>query len=59
MVWMVMWQAGGGDCIKETSEGRRPLGRARYIWKYIIKINLTEILWEVVTWINLSEDKDQ
>jgi len=56
---MVMWQAGGGDCIKETSEGRRPLGRARYIWKYIIKINLTEILWEVVTWINLSEDKDQ
>jgi hypothetical protein len=37
--------------IKETSEGRRPLGRAR---KDIVKLNLKEILREVLTWINLN-----
>jgi hypothetical protein len=61
MVWTEKWQAGGGgeDCIKGTSEGRTPFGRARCIWKAIIKINIKELLWEGVTWINLAEDKDQ
>ena len=49
----------GGTLHIETSEGRRPLGRARYLWKDIIKINLKEILWEGVTWINLADDKNQ
>jgi hypothetical protein len=57
---MEMWHAGGKEsCIKETYEGGRPLGRAMYIWKYIMKINLQEILREGVTLTNLVEDKDQ
>jgi hypothetical protein len=49
MVMIEMWHAGGGEerCIKETSEGGRPFGRTRYIWKDIIKINLKEILRDV------------
>jgi len=59
---MEMWQEGGKErFIKETSEGRRPLGRARYIyiWKDIFKISLRQILLEGVTLINLAEDKHQ
>jgi len=50
MVWMEMWHEGGKEkFIKETSDGGRPLGRIRYIWKDIIKINLKQILREDVT----------
>ena len=36
-----MWQAQRKErFIKEISEGGRPLGRIRYIWKDIIKINI-------------------
>jgi hypothetical protein len=52
-------RGGKEKCIKETSKGGRPLGRARYIWKDIIKINFKEMLREGVKWINLTEDKDQ
>jgi hypothetical protein len=32
---------------------------SKFIWKDIIILNLKEILREVVTWINLAEDKGQ
>jgi hypothetical protein len=39
-------------------EGKRPLGRSRGRWEDNIRMNLTEIGWEVVDWIHLTEDRD-
>jgi hypothetical protein len=40
-------------------EGNRPLGRPRRRWVYNIKINLREIGWDDVDWINMAHDKNQ
>jgi hypothetical protein len=40
-------------------EGKRPLGRPRYRWVHNNKIDLTEIGWEGMDWINLAQDRDQ
>jgi hypothetical protein len=39
-------------------EGTRPLGRIRHRWKYNITLNLKEIGWEGVKWIQLAQDRD-
>ena len=39
------------------SERRRQLRRPRRIWKNNIKINLTEIVSEILTVINLAQDR--
>jgi len=39
-------------------EGNRPLGRPRRRWEDNIKIDLKEISWEVVHWIDLVQDTD-
>jgi hypothetical protein len=39
-------------------EGRRPLGRPRRRWVDNIKIDLREIGWDGMDWINLTEDRD-
>jgi hypothetical protein len=36
-----------------------PLGRPTCRWEDNIKIDLKEIGWEDVEWINLSQDRDQ
>ena len=36
-------------------EGKRPLGRPRRRWEDNIKIDLQEVGWESVDWINLAE----
>jgi hypothetical protein len=41
------------------SEGRTPLGIPRRRWEYNIKIDLKEIGWGVMDWIDLAEDRDQ
>jgi hypothetical protein len=41
------------------SEGKRPLGRPRCRWVDNIKMNLTEIGWGVMDWIDLALDMDQ
>jgi hypothetical protein len=41
------------------SEVKIPLGRPRRRWKDNIRMNLREIVWEVVGWIHLSQDRDQ
>jgi hypothetical protein len=43
----------------ENPEGKRPLGRLRYRWVDNIKIDLREIEWGDVDWIDLAHDKDQ
>jgi hypothetical protein len=40
-------------------EGTRPLGRPRRRWVYNIKIDLREIGWNGMDWIDLAQDRDQ
>jgi hypothetical protein len=40
-------------------EGRRPLGRPRCRWVDNIKIDLREIVWDGVDWVDLAQDRDQ
>jgi hypothetical protein len=40
-------------------EGRRPLGRPRRMWVENIKMDLREIGWDGVDWIDRAQDRDQ
>jgi hypothetical protein len=40
-------------------EGKRPLGRPRRRWVDNIKMDLGEIGWDVVDWIDMAQDRDQ
>jgi hypothetical protein len=40
-------------------EGRRPLGRPRRRWEDNIKMNLREVGWGGVDWIDLAQDRDR
>jgi hypothetical protein len=40
-------------------EGKRPLGRPRCRWVGNIKMDLREIGWDGVDWIDLAQDRDE
>jgi hypothetical protein len=40
-------------------EGKRPLGRPRRTWVDNIKMDLREIGWGGMDWIDLAQDRDQ
>jgi hypothetical protein len=40
-------------------EGKRPLGRPRRRWVDNIKIDLREIVWDDMDWIDLTQDMDK
>jgi hypothetical protein len=40
-------------------EIKRPLGRTRYGWKDDIKMDLREIGWRGMDWIDPAQDRDQ
>jgi hypothetical protein len=40
-------------------EGRRPLGIPRRRWKDNIKMDLREVGWKGMDWINLAQDRDR
>jgi hypothetical protein len=40
-------------------EGKKPLGRPRCRWVDYIKIDLREIGWDGMDWIELAQDRDQ
>jgi hypothetical protein len=40
-------------------EGKRPLGRPRCRWVDNIKMDLREIGWDGVYWIDMAQDRDQ
>jgi hypothetical protein len=42
-----------------TPEGKRPLGITRRRWKDNIKMDLREIGWGDMDWIDLAQDRDQ
>jgi hypothetical protein len=43
----------------EKPEGKRPLGRPRRRWVDNIEMDLREIGWDGVDWIDLTQDRDQ
>jgi hypothetical protein len=40
-------------------EGKRPLGRPRCRWEDMVRMDLREIGWEDVEWVQLAQDKGQ
>jgi hypothetical protein len=38
-------------------EGRRPLGRPRHRWEDNIKMDLQEVGWGGMDWIDMAEDR--
>jgi hypothetical protein len=40
-------------------EGKRPLGRPRRRWVDDIKMDIREIGWDGMDWIELAQDRDQ
>jgi hypothetical protein len=40
-------------------EGRRPLGRPRRRWEDNIKMDLREVGWGGLDWINMAQDRDR
>jgi hypothetical protein len=40
-------------------EGKRPLGKTRRRWVENIKIDLRDIGWDGMDWIDLAQDRDQ
>jgi hypothetical protein len=40
-------------------EGKRPLGRPRRRWVDNIKVDLREIGWDGMDWIDLAQNRDQ
>jgi hypothetical protein len=41
------------------SEGKTPLGRPRRRWVENTKMDLREIEWDGVDWIDMAQDRDQ
>ena len=39
-------------------EGRRPLGKPRRRWEDNIKMDIQEVVCEVMDWIELTQDRD-
>jgi hypothetical protein len=40
-------------------EGRRPFGRPRRSWEDNIKMDLREVGWEGMEWIEVAQDRDR
>jgi len=40
-------------------EVKRPLGRLRCRWEDNIRMDVREVRWEGVYWMNLAQDRDQ
>jgi hypothetical protein len=40
-------------------QGKRPLRRPRLRWEDNIKMDLREIRWSAMDWIDLAQDRDQ
>jgi hypothetical protein len=43
----------------EKPEEKRPLGRSRRSWEILIRMDLREIGWCGMDWIDLAQDRDQ
>jgi hypothetical protein len=50
---------GANRALEDKHEGRRPLGRPRRRWEDNIKMDLREVGWGGINWINLAQDRDR
>jgi hypothetical protein len=57
-MWHV-WGRGAYRALVGKPEGRRPLGRPRRRWEDNIKMDLREVGWGDMDWINLAQDRDR
>jgi hypothetical protein len=53
------WERKVYRALVEKQEGKRPLGRPRRRWEYVIRMQLMKIGWVGVEWIQLAQDRDQ
>jgi hypothetical protein len=49
----------GYRILVEKPEGKRPLGRPRCRWVDNIRMDLTEVGWGGMDWLDLDQDRDQ
>jgi hypothetical protein len=52
----------GEECVQDLMgkpEGKRPLGRPRRRWEDGVRMDLREIGWRSVDWIQLAQDRDR
>jgi hypothetical protein len=53
------WERNVYRVLMGKPEGKRPLGRQRRRWKDGIRMDLREIGWESVDWIQVAQDRDR
>ena len=49
---------GGHRVLVRRPEGKRPLGKPRRRWEDNIKIDLQQVGWGGMDWIDLAQDRD-
>jgi len=49
---------GSYNVLVERPEGKRPLGKPRCRWENNIKMDIQEVVWGGVGWIDLAYDRD-
>jgi hypothetical protein len=55
-----MWESRGAfRVLVGKPEGRWPLGRRRRRWEDNIKMDLRDVGWGVMDWIDLAEDRSK
>jgi hypothetical protein len=59
-----MWHVLGGQgrafrVFVRRPEGKRPLGRPRHKWEDNIRLDLLEVGWGGMDWIDLDQDRDK
>jgi hypothetical protein len=53
------WESNLCRVLVGKPEGKRPLGRPRRRWEDEIRMDLREISWGSVEWIQLAQDRDR
>jgi hypothetical protein len=53
------WERNVYKILMGKPEGKRPLGRPRRRWEDGIRMDLREIGWRSVEWIQLAQDRDR
>jgi hypothetical protein len=54
-----VWSSGAYRILVGKPEGKRPLGRPRRRWVDNIRMDLREIGWDGMNWMDLAQDRDQ
>jgi hypothetical protein len=52
------WERNAYKVLVGKPEGKRHLGRPRHRWEVGIRMDLREIGWGSVEWIQLAQDRD-